>query len=672
MGLKDIKIRRVYDTSHIKAVEEFFNPALNQASQYQRASAYFSSNSLRLLATGLSSLFWSGGKMQLLLGSPESLSEEDWNAIIASKNKAYEEISKLFPSIEDLKKMMEDDNVRAFAQLLQSGRLEIKFVLARRIDQLFHVKFGLIVDSDGNGVAFSGSPNETLHGLDTNIEAFNTFRSWKEGEADFYNDYASIFSNYWEGRYIDGIVVSDLPERVKRDLINAELQYSEGNANKLPSKAYLRPYQLRAIEYWKKHNYRGVLEMATGTGKTLTAFGCIKELFKEVGRHPIVIAVPTIEVARQWSYGWMAFFGRYPIVYRGVNKEKYHLSEYTSILGDEAVIIATYNFLSGEYFHRKLLPLIGNNAVFIADEMHHLGAPAFRKLIEMPYQFRLGLSATPHRLFDCEGNEAIMNFFGKDFFSYTIKEAIEDGYLSEYSYFPRFVELSDEEAEEYNELTQKIPKYITKNPKTRDKEMKKSNYNWEKLIYARARIVKKASAKYNEIYDILLCLKQKGKLSKLIIFCEDNDQLGKVRDQLAILGESFGVISGETPNSKRAEIISEFDSGKINAILSMKVMDEGIDIGSAARAILMSSAKDTRQYIQRAGRVLRKSNGKAIAEIFDIIVYVDPRKIGNKMWEIEQKIIESELKRALYFTEMAKNQIQCFKILESFREKIYI
>ena len=145
-----------------------------------------------------------------------------------------------------------------------------------------------------------------------------------------------------------------------------------------------------------------------------------------------------------------------------------------------------------------------------------------------------------------------------------------------------------------------------------------------------------------------------------------------MRDQLAILGESFGVISGETPNSKRAEIISEFDSGKINAILSMKVMDEGIDIGSAARAILMSSAKDTRQYIQRAGRVLRKSNGKAIAEIFDIIVYVDPRKIGNKMWEIEQKIIESELKRALYFTEMAKNQIQCFKILESFREKIYI
>jgi hypothetical protein len=193
MGLKDIEIKRVYDTSHDKAVEEFFNPALNQASRYQRASAYFSSNSLRPLATGFSSLFWSGGKVQLLLGNPESLSEEDWNAIIASKNKAYEEISKLFPSIEDLKKMMEDDNVRAFAQLLQSRRLEIKFVLARRIDQLFHVKFGLIVDSDGNGIAFSGSPNETLHGLYRNIETFNTFRSWKEGEIDFYNDYASIF-----------------------------------------------------------------------------------------------------------------------------------------------------------------------------------------------------------------------------------------------------------------------------------------------------------------------------------------------------------------------------------------------------------------------------------------------------------------------------------------------
>jgi superfamily II DNA or RNA helicase len=212
-----------------------------------------------------------------------------------------------------------------------------------------------------------------------------------------------FFSNYWEGRYIDGVVVSSIPEKVRRDLINAEIQYGEENVKNHTSKAYLRPYQLRAIEYWKEHNYIGGLEMATGTGKTFTALECIKELFKKVGRKPIVIAVLTMEIARQWLDGWMAFFGKYPILYRSKNKEKYRISEYASIFGNEAVIIATYNFLSGTYFHKEVLPLIGNNAVLIADEMHHLGAPTFRRLIKMPYQFRLGLSATPHRLFDCEG-----------------------------------------------------------------------------------------------------------------------------------------------------------------------------------------------------------------------------------------------------------------------------
>lgn len=627
---------------------------------------------MKLLATGLSSLFWSGGEMQLLVGNPKSLSDDDWDAIVSSEDKVYQEISKLFPSIEELKKLMEDDNVRAFAELLKSGRLEMRFVLARRVDQLFHAKFGIIVDSQGDGVAFAGSTNETIHGLEGNIEVFNTFKSWNRGELDFYNDYASIFADYWEGRHIDGIVVSSLPDGLKRDVVNASNEYSREHAIKNPGHIYLRQYQLQAMDYWKRSGYIGMLEMATGTGKTLTALACVKELFEREGKHPVVIAVPTGEVAKQWSSSWMAFFGQYPKVYTSVGGDKDKLREYASIFGEGAVIIATYNFLSAEYFSLKVQPFIGNHAVLIADEAHHLGAPQFRNVLSDSYQFRLGLSATPHRLFDDEGNDAIESFFGKDVFSFSLKQAIEGGYLSEYNYFPRFVELTDEEAEEYSQLTSKISKSFARHPQTHNEDRNTSKGDWKKLIYARARIVKKASAKYNEMNGILSDLKNNGGLSKLMVFCEDKDQLGKVASLVASFGAMYGIISGETPGAERSKIIRSFTSGDIAVIIAMKVMDEGIDIGSAERAILMSSAKDPRQYIQRAGRVLRKSPGKPIAEIFDIIVYADPIKVGKQMEVIEKGAIRGEIRRTLYFTETARNQLYCLDMLDSLKQKIDI
>jgi len=670
LSLKEINVKRVYDVTHKQAADEFFNPALANAFLYQRATAYFSSASFRILALGLSSLFWSNGKMQLLAG--RLLSKEDWYAIASSKGNVNIELTKIFPTIEELKKMMEDDNVRALAELLRTGSLEVKFVLSVNPERLFHSKFGIILDKEGCGIAFAGSINETEEGLESNIEAFNTFRSWEEGEKEYYDEYSSLFRKYWEGMAIDGIMVSDIPEELKDRVIIAATEFSKEQKNILGSHPCLRPYQREAVNYWKRNGYKGLLEMATGTGKTITALECVKELNNSQGNYPTIIAVPTIEVARQWQASWMTFFGKYPMIYTSEGSKKAGLKEYVSIIGNGAAIIVTYSFLAGKFFRENILPLLGKDALLIADEAHHLGAPKYKEILSWPYRFRLGLSATPHRLFDDEGNELIEDFFGKETFAYGLQQAIDDGYLVRYLYFPKFVELTDEEINDYLELTRRMLRHWAKYLDDLDKERKANKDYLERLIYERAKIVKKASAKYAELRGILAALKREGKLSKLIIFCEDNEQLKLVSAELRSLGVVYRKISSDENSAQREKAINEFASGDIDAIVSMRVLDEGVDIQTAERAILMSSSKNPRQYIQRAGRVLRKSPGKKMAEIFDIIVYADPVKVGSQIEKIERVAIKGEIMRAMYFTQWAQNNLDCYKAIKSLKNKINI
>jgi len=679
MPLKDLNIERVYDTSYEDASESFFNPVLSEANLYRRASAYFSSSSFRIIATGLSSMLWGGGRIQLLIGNPKELSEDDFKAIASSNEKEHKEISKLFPSQEDLEKMMENENVRALALLLESGSLDIKFVLSKRAEGIFHVKFGIIEDSVGNGIAFAGSPNETMQGLAINVEVFNTFKSWEPGQVEYYWDYSSKFESYWHGGSIGYDLVLDIPEALKGVVLEAKRQYDKKHATAEGGLFHgtqppLRSYQHLALEYWRNHGRIGMLEMATGTGKTKTALACIADLFEENGRVPVVIAVPTSDIAKQWSLEWHEAFGEYPKLYQSGSGSREDIIEYAGTLGSKAVLIGTYSFLSGEYFSSKVLPYLTNkSACLVADEAHHTASQDFRKVLDCAYKYRLGLSATPHRQFGDEENLVIDSFFGEDFFSYSLEEAIRDGYLSEYNYYPAFVELSYEEVNEYARLTKKIAKALAgKKPISSRANLEGNKGPLERFIFARTRIVKKTSAKYTELSSVLERMRDDSNLSKLMIFCEDSDQLGAVAGVLVRLGAIYGVISGETPSNQRTKIISAFSSGKVACIISMKVLDEGVDIGSAERAILMSSARDPRQYVQRAGRILRKFPGKPIAEIYDIIVYASPKKLGGDLEEAEKRIIKGELQRAAYFSKIARNSHDCIRRLETFGEKIHM
>ncbi len=679
MPLKDLDIERVYDTSYEDASESFFNPVLSEADVYRRASAYFSSASFSLIAAGISSMLWNGGKIEMLIGNPRELSEEDYNAIESSQEGTCEAISHLFPSREELEEMMENENVRALALLLQSRRLEMKFVLPRRSSRLFHAKFGIIIDYLGDGIAFAGSPNETLGGIGINVEVFNTFKSWVPGQSEYYRDYYALFEKYWSGDLNGDAIVLDIPEALRESVIEAKEGYVKKHKMTLYGEQtegllYLRPYQRQALEYWRSHGRVCMLEMATGTGKTKTAFACIKNLFKEGGRVPVIIAVPTAEVARQWSSGWFDVFGEYPKVYESGKNSRESVRENASVLGKEAVIIGTYSFLSGKYFSNKVLPyLTRHKPALVADEAHHAGAKEFRNVLDNAYLYRLGLSATPIRQFDDEGSSVISNFFGKNQFSYSLGEAIKDGYLSKYKYYPKFAELSDDEIYEYAQLTKKMLKaFAEQSESDLSADREKYEYSRKALVYARAKVIKKASAKYLEMRSILESLKNKGELSRLMVFCEDTDQLRIIVNELASKGVNYRIMSGKTPDAERAKIISNFSSGNLDCIVAMKVLDEGVDIGLAERAILMSSAKDPRQYVQRVGRVLRIYPSKSVAEIYDVIVYASPAKIGTGLAKVEKSIIKGELERAFYFSRTADNDIECFRTLEAFGHKINI
>lgn len=343
MSLRDLDIKREYRSLLSNVVDDFYTPVLSQAVLYQRAVGFFSSSSLMSITEGIKGLIENGGSIELI-ASPR-LSEEDIEAIKDGFERRDQIISDcLLRELKEPKGKFEQSRLNLLSNLIASGILHIKIALLETADEIgmFHEKVGLVSDSEGNTIAFTGSMNESANAFYKNYESIDVYTSWGF-DADRVSDKKVAFTAMW-GDFEPSLRVVEFPEvnkaiikryKIKdgvdlKDLdvhpIKPEMETlkvtDRQNIPSIPEGVVIRPYQKAAIEAWKEQGFRGLFDMATGTGKTYTALAAITVLSESVSHNlAVIIVCPYQHLVEQWKSDIIAF-GMHPIVCYSASHQK--------------------------------------------------------------------------------------------------------------------------------------------------------------------------------------------------------------------------------------------------------------------------------------------------------------------------------------------------------------
>lgn len=660
MPFRDLKLDIEYNSESTDVTKDFFVPILKMSKSYRRVSAYYSSNSLKLIAEGLSAMITNDGKIKLLVSY--LVNEEDFDAILNAKKQPQEILKSM--RIDDetqLRELMVDKNVSALGYLIATNRMDVKFVICKG-KGIFHLKFGIFTDDIGDRISFSGSMNETYKGLTENIEEFKVFRSWVPEERKYLESDSDAFDNYWNGKINrkDYLIV-DMPEKFKNTITRVYKESGNSVKESIKQLPKLWPNQEKANDKWIANDYSGIVEMATGTGKTNVAISCIKHLESV---HPnnflIVIGCPTKPLVSQWGNEIKSYINTFSILTLQDETKDNIYRALVNTPQDNHIIIGAYASLSKSWFTDIIIEKYKGKILFIADEAHWLGAKELSKALSSKYDYRLGLTATPARYFDLEGTEKLLSYFKGVIFRYTLKEAINDGLLTPYDYHMSFAYLTIDEMDEYQQLTKRYARsmFISKN-----KESEEKNLNL--ILIQRAKIVKKAANKVIAFRNVLQKLKEENKLNSLLVYVEDEDQLSTYLDIMDEFDIEYRKVDATTKDEDRNQILSDLSENKIDCVIAMKVLDEGVDIKKLTRAIFVSSSGNIKQFIQRRGRILRKVAGKKLSEMYDICVLVDTKQQeSDDFKKAEERIMTNEFKRLAIFSISAHNKIECYSELE--------
>lgn len=702
MSLHDLAstLRVSYRSGRDDLVRDFFVPCLERAVSYHRAVGYFTSFGLSQAARGVASLVARSGKMRLI-ASPH-LEEADIQAIRRAAEKPNEVLKSIVSRcLGEIEEYLVRERLNALAWLIADGSLEIR--LALRLDDngqvaqgIYHEKIGIFTDEEGNHVAFAGSANETAGGLINNFESIKAFWSWddpQERVAEEHCNFEALWNNQTRGlRVLDfSEISSELLSKYKlshrpqlEDSVKTlvGLQLAPVAPGTIPPEFALRDYQKEAMSAWIKAGGRGILAMATGAGKTLTALYLVCKLLERPTNRPMVIIVvcPYLNLAYQWIRE-MGKFGILPVQCfesrslweREISEAYQKLSvKLTSVVG---MVVTNKTFLSAA-FQAAIKPSLAVH-ILIADEVHNLGAPRLKEILPQEIELRLGLSATPERHRDGRGTQALFDYFGEPVYEFNIADAIKREVLVPYTYYPVVVKLTEEEATKYLELTEKIIRIFPENEDDPIAETLKQ------LLIKRARIVASAANKLSALRQIIKELDEP--LERAIVYCGDGSIECPVTQEISrqitlvsrILGDELGLrirrFTCEESGSEREEIISSLKSRDTNAVVAIRCLDEGIDIPDVRIGFLLASSTNPRQFVQRRGRLLRRSDetGKRRAIIYDFIV--EPPDfdgtLSDDAFNMERRFFQRELGRILEFCKTAENGPSALHQLESLRLK---
>lgn len=682
------------DTDNI--LDDFYLEALKNSKKYDRLAGYFSSTLFVRTAYETLDFIKRGGVLRIVTSA--TLSQNDLQTIQNLDELSLFETSKLW--LDEMLENTSDIHFKCkslFGWLLKqkikgSPQTEIRVAIPKSSTGIFHQKVGVFTLNNNTLITFSGSVNETVMGWQNNAEQFKVFRSWgdKTNESAVEND-QNNFEKYWNDQ-MQGYKVVDLPKAIVDHLVSVapdSEQEFKSLLNHLQEKFYkkryvmtgmvLRDYQKNAIKSWEQNDFQGIFAMATGTGKTYTAIGGINRLLQKHKRMIVIISSPQKHIADQWKNNirfWndsvekefmlpelivMAssenpkWKNEMDDLVRNFNKK---VIGYNRFLLNECIVCTTHSTFAKDEFIDRVIAMKQNNAnvLLIADEVHGVGSPKRQKGLNPHYQYRLGLSATPIRHYDEQGTKKIQEYFTKTVYELSLQSAIANGHLVQYSYHPHYVELTSTELDEYKDLTIKLAKKYA--AKAKGKKIDEGDTRLEEM---RANIIATATNKYSQFKKILDGYG--NRLAQCLVYCHPRqiDDATKILTSRNIINEK---ITWEDPNQDRERIISALGNDQYQCVTAMRCLDEGYDIPTAKIAIILASSGDPRQYIQRRGRVLRRSPGKDYAEIHDILV--KPPQINDQGIDVARymkKLVARELVRHKEFASTAFNKKDAYDIV---------
>lgn len=639
-------------------VAKLFEPALSRANEYKRAVGYFSSAWIAHNATGLADFAFRGGVARWIT-SPH-LSQQDWEAISAGIDGIEAAAERaVLSSVGQLETALAHDTLNTIAWMVADGLLQFRIAVASEHKERrdFHSKFGIFVLDGAPTIAFVGSMNESERGFH-NHEVISVFHRDRPGELVRTLGFDELFESLWANREPQ-YTVFNLSEAARNKIISFRgPSRPYGKAQRGEFRSVLRPYQEQALRAWVDRGHAGIFEMATGTGKTITALACIEHALRLTDPPSLVlIACPFQHLVDQWSVQ-LAELGL-PIVRAYESTAKWRPELANALLAVDtglkpaAIVVTTYVTLTAEALvaalarHRE-------STLFIADECHYLGSTMARPGMRSEYPFRLGLSATPSRHYDQGGTESILQYFDGVAFEFGLERAIEEGHLVPYRYFPEFVELTWEESETFVALTEQLGRLM------RGSDSAPSEAALRVAI-KRARVLNNAEGKVAWLEGHLRA-KPAGDWQHTLVYA--GDQI--FRPVTEMIGRTLGIrvheFTSRQSNRQRASILSRFENRDLQVLAAMKCLDEGVDVPPTRTAYFLASSGNPREFVQRRGRVLRRSPGKSGAVIVDAIAvpmegYMSHVR-GSGDWRAARAALRSQILRVSEFSRLASNRVQ--------------
>ncbi|MEM1597921.1 MAG: DEAD/DEAH box helicase family protein [Pyrobaculum sp.] len=356
----------------------------------------------------------------------------------------------------------------------------------------------------------------------------------------------------------------------------------------------LRPYQQKALEAWLRTK-RGVVVMPTGAGKTHVAIAAIAAL-----RVPALVVVPTVELVQQWRTRLQHYFpGRVGVWYGEEKRES-------------CVTVITYDSAYGA------VEAIGNKyQLLVFDEVHHLPSPSYRQIAELsPAPYRIGLTATPER---ADGLHVDLDWLVGPVVYRLSPAEVRGTWTADYDIEVVRVSLKEEEKALYKEYEKTYLSYVRKrglrfkSPSDfqilirlagRDPEARKALEAW----HAMRRLVLETRAKVEAVGEVLA----KHPSSKVLVFTEYTSLARAVSEQYLI-----PLVTHDMSPQERELVMSMFKRGEVRALVTGKVLDEGVDVPDVDVVVILGGTSSVRQFIQRMGRALRQKPHKA--KIYEVV-----------------------------------------------------
>lgn len=645
MSFQELDLKYKYRSDHDQIYVDFYQKCLEKAVHYDRAVGYFTSSSLSVISKGLDTFLHKHGTIRMIANP--YLTKEDIEAIQFGYKAKYDVIAQsILRQIEMSEKTIREDALNTLAWLIYKDKLKLKIAFTKN-NSLYHEKFGIFYDADGNKIAFSGSANETLGGIRDNFEKIDVF--WKSTDFERIEDMVLDFENLWSNN-TNGLSVIEIPDIIKDTIVS----YKREGWRITPPKKVIkpRPYQQDAINAVKDNNWSGILEMATGTGKTITSLLISNEFYKEKGRIFLIIIVPFTHLVEQWEkncneMGYKNITNCFGNKRSWVNKLQTDVRDFNLGLIKKHVVITTYKTAASEEFNHLIEKLRGKSFL-ISDECHYFGVKSLRHNKLGSVEAKLGLSATPERWWDEEGSNYIDEFFGGTVYEYSMEQAIANGALTEYIYNPIIVDLTDDELERYERLTKRLIHLYTDEKANKD-EISEVNRK-------RSLIISKATRKKEILYSIFEN-KIREEVTHTLVYCAPGE-VEIVTKNLADLGYRVHRFDSEVPLAERMKILEAFDLGSIQILVAIKCLDEGVDVPSTKVAYFLASTSNPREFVQRRGRILRKYPNKNLAMIYDFIIL--PTEASDQMYK---SIASKELPRFAEFSRYAINNFNAREIV---------